>query len=158
MLFTTARLSFRQPSTYASRYLHHWLKGKMAENVQVPVNKTAHAFDKGRLESMLSTRFFYAPAFEIYRGEYAIVRVSAVHIPSFFVRRAEKRCVLGLNPFCGRCCWALRLWPAWFLSPSQYPRGMAETFHHRRAHARARYNNPDTCYRLRDLRPCRQIC
>ncbi|THG94168.1 hypothetical protein EW026_g7248 [Hermanssonia centrifuga] len=40
----------------------------MAENVQAPVNKTAHAFDKGRLESMLSTRFFYAPAFEIYRG------------------------------------------------------------------------------------------
>ncbi|KAI0686445.1 glycyl-tRNA synthetase [Cytidiella melzeri] len=32
------------------------------------VNKTAHAFDRGRLESLLSRRFFYAPAFEIYGG------------------------------------------------------------------------------------------
>lgn len=32
------------------------------------VNKTAHAFDKTRLEALLLRRFFYAPAFEIYRG------------------------------------------------------------------------------------------
>ncbi|KAF8154746.1 hypothetical protein B0H34DRAFT_660422 [Crassisporium funariophilum] len=32
------------------------------------VNKTAHAFDKGRLEALLNRRFFYAPAFEIYGG------------------------------------------------------------------------------------------
>ncbi|KAJ7595690.1 hypothetical protein C8J56DRAFT_1001720 [Mycena floridula] len=32
------------------------------------VNKTAHAFDKARLEATLSRRFFYAPAFEIYGG------------------------------------------------------------------------------------------
>jgi glycyl-tRNA synthetase len=32
------------------------------------VNKTAHPFDKGRLEALLSRRFFYAPAFEIYGG------------------------------------------------------------------------------------------
>ncbi len=32
------------------------------------VNKTAHSFDKGRLEALLSRRFFYAPAFEIYGG------------------------------------------------------------------------------------------
>lgn len=32
------------------------------------VNKTAHPFDKARLESVLAHRFFYAPAFEIYGG------------------------------------------------------------------------------------------
>jgi glycyl-tRNA synthetase len=32
------------------------------------VNKTAHPFDKARLEALLSRRFFYAPAFEIYGG------------------------------------------------------------------------------------------
>lgn len=32
------------------------------------VNKTAHSFDKARLEALLSRRFFYAPAFEIYGG------------------------------------------------------------------------------------------
>jgi len=34
-----------------------------------PLNKTAHAFDKGQLDAMLSRRFFYAPAFEIYGGK-----------------------------------------------------------------------------------------
>ncbi len=33
------------------------------------VNKTAHPFDKTRLEALLNRRFFYAPAFEIYGGE-----------------------------------------------------------------------------------------
>ena len=32
------------------------------------VNKTAHAFDRTRLEALLNRRFFYAPAFEIYGG------------------------------------------------------------------------------------------
>ncbi|KAL0959284.1 hypothetical protein HGRIS_014552 [Hohenbuehelia grisea] len=32
------------------------------------VNKTAHEFDKQRLEALLNRRFFYAPAFEIYGG------------------------------------------------------------------------------------------
>ncbi|KAJ7708372.1 hypothetical protein B0H17DRAFT_917136 [Mycena rosella] len=32
------------------------------------VNKTAHAFDKARLDALLNRRFFYAPAFEIYGG------------------------------------------------------------------------------------------
>lgn len=36
------------------------------------VNKTAHSFDRARLESLLSRRFFYAPAFEIYGGACAI--------------------------------------------------------------------------------------
>lgn len=33
-----------------------------------PINKTAHPFDKARLEALLNRRFFYAPAFEIYGG------------------------------------------------------------------------------------------
>jgi hypothetical protein len=37
------------------------------------VNKTAHAFDKGRLEALLNRRFFYAPAFEIYGGTWRIL-------------------------------------------------------------------------------------
>jgi glycyl-tRNA synthetase len=32
------------------------------------VVKTAHPFDKANLEALLSRRFFYAPAFEIYGG------------------------------------------------------------------------------------------
>ncbi|KAG9311243.1 glycyl-tRNA synthetase [Chiua virens] len=32
------------------------------------LNKTAHPFDKARLEALLNHRFFYAPAFEIYGG------------------------------------------------------------------------------------------
>ncbi|GBE84267.1 glycyl-tRNA synthetase [Sparassis latifolia] len=34
----------------------------------IEVNKTAHPFDKARLEALLNRRFFYAPAFEIYGG------------------------------------------------------------------------------------------
>ncbi|KAG8987414.1 Glycine--tRNA ligase 1, mitochondrial, partial [Tulasnella sp. 427] len=33
-----------------------------------PINKTAHPFTRGALEDLLSRRFFYAPAFEIYGG------------------------------------------------------------------------------------------
>lgn len=33
-----------------------------------PINKTAHAFDKTLLDSTLSRRFFFTPAFEIYGG------------------------------------------------------------------------------------------
>ncbi|GJJ13124.1 hypothetical protein Clacol_007374 [Clathrus columnatus] len=34
----------------------------------IAVNKTAHPFNKQQLESVLTQRFFYAPAFEIYGG------------------------------------------------------------------------------------------
>lgn len=33
------------------------------------VNKNAHAFTRAALEDVLSRRFFYAPAFEIYGGK-----------------------------------------------------------------------------------------
>ncbi|KAI0254549.1 glycyl-tRNA synthetase [Lactifluus subvellereus] len=34
----------------------------------IPLNKSAHPFDKTRFEALLNRRFFYAPAFEIYGG------------------------------------------------------------------------------------------
>jgi glycyl-tRNA synthetase len=34
-----------------------------------PLNKTAHDFDKATLDALLTRRFFFAPAFEIYGGE-----------------------------------------------------------------------------------------
>ncbi|WVO15499.1 glycine-tRNA ligase [Cryptococcus depauperatus] len=34
----------------------------------IPVNKTIHAFDKASLDALLTRRFFFAPAFEIYGG------------------------------------------------------------------------------------------
>lgn len=49
------------------------------------VNKTAHPFDKARLESLLSRRFFYAPAFEIYGGAFTIYNVSCKVIDVFIV-------------------------------------------------------------------------
>ena len=40
----------------------------MAAATVAGVDKTAHPFDKANLEALLSRRFFYAPAFEIYGG------------------------------------------------------------------------------------------
>jgi len=34
------------------------------------VNKIVHPFDKTRFEALLNRRFFYAPAFEIYGGQF----------------------------------------------------------------------------------------
>lgn len=39
-------------------------------NMAAAINKTAHPFNKQQLESVLTQRFFYAPAFEIYGGAY----------------------------------------------------------------------------------------
>ncbi|OCF40405.1 glycine-tRNA ligase [Kwoniella heveanensis CBS 569] len=36
--------------------------------LQAPINKTAHEFDKTTLDALLARRFFFAPAFEIYGG------------------------------------------------------------------------------------------
>ena len=40
----------------------------MAATAVAEVDKTAHPFDKTNFEALLSRRFFYAPAFEIYGG------------------------------------------------------------------------------------------
>jgi hypothetical protein len=39
----------------------------------LPVNKTTHPFDKARFEALLNRRFFYAPSFEIYGGEFIVI-------------------------------------------------------------------------------------
>ena len=52
----------------------------------IPVNKSAHSFDKVRFEALLNRRFFYAPAFEIYGGACKQTRtLSLAHSPSFFI-------------------------------------------------------------------------
>ena len=45
------------------------------------VNKTAHPFDKTRLEALLNRRFFYAPAFEIYGGAFYTYSLSTYPYP-----------------------------------------------------------------------------
>lgn len=56
------RLAFLPPVRhYKSR---HWHTAEMTDTV----NKTAHPFDKVRLDTLLARRFFYAPAFDIYGG------------------------------------------------------------------------------------------
>lgn len=37
-------------------------------------NRVAHSFDKAKLEAVCLRRFFFAPAFEIYGGEFASER------------------------------------------------------------------------------------
>lgn len=51
---------------------------KHTDNMAKAVNKTAHPFDKVRLEALLNRRFFYAPAFEIYGGTSRIVSESLI--------------------------------------------------------------------------------
>lgn len=63
------RLGYRLPSiqflpSYTRQY-HHIHR---SNSDMTTVNKTTHPFDKTQLEALLSRRFFYAPAFEIYGG------------------------------------------------------------------------------------------
>lgn len=55
-----AKLAFR---LLPCRRFKHW------DMATTTVNKTAHPFDKVRLDALLNRRFFFAPAFEIYGGE-----------------------------------------------------------------------------------------
>jgi hypothetical protein len=51
---------------------YRWIHRRFQSSMSTPVNKTAHPFDKVRLEALLNRRFFYAPAFEIYGGALSI--------------------------------------------------------------------------------------
>ena len=65
MLLAALRLKPRPlPFSLFRRFAHTRPVG-MAD---LTVNKTAHPFDRTRLEALLNRRFFYAPAFEIYGG------------------------------------------------------------------------------------------
>ncbi|OJA20691.1 hypothetical protein AZE42_06035 [Rhizopogon vesiculosus] len=51
-------------------FLHQFLPQRRcySHSTMSVVNKSAHPFDKSRLDALLNRRFFYAPAFEIYGG------------------------------------------------------------------------------------------
>lgn len=61
-------LSSISPSIRRRSLFQHRFKSTMAAATLHEVDKTAHLFDKANLEALLSRRFFYAPAFEIYGG------------------------------------------------------------------------------------------
>lgn len=65
----------------------------------LPVNKTAHPFDKARFEALLNRRFFYAPAFEIYGGESFVSIYTA--LPSSWLCDHAWRCIASTNPMGG---------------------------------------------------------
>jgi hypothetical protein len=58
-----------------------------AEMAATAVNKTAHPFDKIRLDALLNRRFFYAPAFEIYGGMCLVSRIFNVDLTDTLNRR-----------------------------------------------------------------------
>ncbi|KAK7052507.1 glycine-tRNA ligase [Favolaschia claudopus] len=64
----STNLSRVLPRLFARRYLHSESLEDCSVATMSTVNKTAHAFDKTRLDALLNRRFFYAPAFEIYGG------------------------------------------------------------------------------------------
>lgn len=64
------------PSPHRRSLFHHRFRSTMATVVAAEVDKTAHPFDKTNLEALLSRRFFYAPAFEIYGGTNAFRSIS----------------------------------------------------------------------------------
>ena len=96
-------------------------------------NKTAHAFDKTNFDAILSRRFFFIPSFEIYGG-------------------GSTKGVADV-----RCRRAVRLWSAWFCSPSQHPGRMEKALHHRRGHVGARHDNHDAVGCAQDVRARRQV-
>lgn len=51
------------------RLLLRTMATEATTSAPTPVNRTAHPFTRAALEDLLSRRFFYAPAFEIYGGE-----------------------------------------------------------------------------------------
>ena len=61
-------LSSISPSPHRRSLFHYRFGSTMTTVVAAKVDKTAHPFDKTNLEALLSRRFFYAPAFEIYGG------------------------------------------------------------------------------------------
>jgi len=116
--FCKPSASFFHTSPYSrSHRITEKLPEKMAN-----IDKTAHPFDKARLEALLNRRFFYAPAFEIYGGMQSCILVARI------IQRYDK-------PLYSRCRWSLRLWPTWFVSSGQYHSRMAKALHHPREHA-----------------------
>lgn len=71
LLFQRRLLSYPRPRPFliVGRAIFSLDKARLAHtDTMSKVNRTAHSFDKTRLEGLLNRRFFYAPAFEIYGG------------------------------------------------------------------------------------------
>lgn len=100
------------------------------------VNKIAHPFDKARLEALLSRRFFYAPAFEIYGGtllpSIALPRRSLTLDPTSIRTRISS----PSRQICRRRR-PVRLRSPRIRVAGQYHRRMASAFYRRGEHARA---------------------
>ena len=65
------RLGFCLRHLHIGAPLHLSLHCRYTSTMASAVNKTVYPFDKGRLEALLNRRFFYAPAFEIYGGQFS---------------------------------------------------------------------------------------
>lgn len=122
-------LSSTPPSLYRRSLFHYRFQSAMATAIVAEVDKTAHPFDKANLEALLSRRFFYAPAFEIYGG------TNAFAIPPDYPGRVLTTQFTTIAPT--RCCRLIRLWSSGFSSPGQHNYRMAQTLHHSGSHARS---------------------
>jgi hypothetical protein len=122
------KLGLQRPCKYFASFLHtspYSISPRTKENLtakMTTINKTAHPFDKVRLEALLNRRFFYAPAFEIYGG----MRIWLL---------ATMKTKELIEPFHPRCRWSIRLRPARLVSSGQYHCRMAKALHHPREHA-----------------------
>ena len=156
--FTSRRVLYKRPSLLLSNlpplfYAHTWTREKVimasaASNstpnaFTSPVNKTAHAFDKSVLDATLSRRFFFAPAFEIYGGEFY----------PYQSRRPDHQLIV-FSPRCGRL---VRLWTDGLSTTSEHYRCVEEALHHRRGHAGIRYHHHDAVGCVKNLGACRQV-
>lgn len=65
---------FRITKSYRCR-CHRFQSSMVAQ-----MTKSAHPFDKARLEALLNRRFFYAPAFEIYGGAFCFIIIIIISI------------------------------------------------------------------------------
>ena len=126
-------------------FAHSWIKSTMAAAASnpspnaftIPVNKTAHAFDKAVLDATLSRRFFFAPAFEIYGGDSFRITIGP----------ADNKTSL-------RCSRVIRLWSDRLGSAGKHPGCVEEAFHHRGGYVGAGYDNHDALGRAQDFGTC----
>lgn len=93
---------------------------KMAAASQT-VNKTAHPFERAQIEALLTKRFFFAPAFEIYGGEHRDLRLSgdwASHQRTQL--RNDTQLMSRRLMSSRRCQGTVRLWTARLVASGQH--------------------------------------
>jgi hypothetical protein len=112
----------------------------LASPEPVVVNRSHHEFDKTLFDSLLSRRFFFAPAFEIYGGRPHCMKAN-------FATKLTSR-YDGLS----RCGRALRLWSPWIILAGQHLGRMEKALYHRRGHVRIRHYHYDLARCFEDFR------